>query len=406
MSFPKSTVLDWLLEARHKDELIGQDALSWRKAAERDGIHLPPELGGVGRGSQKINAKIPGSSKLLATSDLAEMATQSGVSSYRFSSFFQNIDTAIKHVVVPAAGAGLDSLSLLGIKPLANSNFLISDIDPLTLWFCKTNLQHCFPKKQNMHTYCCDALNLPHKTFANGYAFMDPARRKSGQRLEEQLLPPLDDCIIFLKQFRFAQIKLSPGASIYTLAQQYPEWSWEVIQMSSEVKEICGTYGLNSVSIQATQLDNTGKLISSITGELDDLYLAPMLEQELQELVVIPEPALRQSGLLQNWCRSHDLQPSKFEQVYHSDNFSTRPLCKSYRLLEQTSIKIPALKKMLKNTTRKIVLRSLNVKPDPKCQQALKPYLSRSATSNGEHTLLFVKSQKQLKALLLEQIHN
>lgn len=404
MALPDVSLCNWLVQASHNSELIGKDALIWRKAAQRDGIDLPPELGGVGRGIQKLQSKSSSSKILLGTSELAEMATQSSVSQYRFSSFFEHLKEAPLQVVVPAAGAGLDSLSLLQQSMLNSSNLLVSDIDPMTLWFCKTNLQQCFPHRHGIFSFCCDALKLPTEISEQSYCFMDPARRKAGQRLEDQYLPPLDDCIHLLQKFKYAQIKLSPGASIHHLTQQYPDWSWEMIQMGSEIKEICGSYGATLPNIKATQLDHEGNVISNWSGKREDLLPAPLIEQDLNQLVLIPEPALRQSGLLQLWCQHFDVQATAYEQVFQAKSSLERPLCKTYQLRNQSPAKPSALKDMLKNIPNRIVFRSLNVKPDVKLQKVIKPHVAKPAHHQPELCLLLARSQNKLRALLLEPI--
>lgn len=403
MGLPDRKILSWLIQASQNQSLLGQDALAWRKAAAKDGLVLPPELGGVGRGNQKINAKHTFSSPLLATSELAEMATQSCVSNYRFSSFLKRIEKPLQQVVIPAAGAGLDALSL--IKQLSGEevNFLISDINPLALLFCKTNLQHCFPDRASLHNFCCDALAPPHEIKQHSYAFLDPARRKDGQRLTEHYLPALADGIHLLEKFSYAQIKLSPGAPVTQLIQQFPKWSWEVIQMGSEVKEICGSFGLNESRIKATQLDTQGKVVSTYEGSHDDLKFSFAMEHQPEQLIVIPETALRQSGLLQHWCQQHDIQPTPFEHVFRISGQRQLPLCKSFKILDQCTPKPSAVKKMLGRVKGRITLRTLNVKPNAKLLQMIKPHQSKPKGQDPELTLLLTRSQKQLKALLLQQ---
>ncbi len=404
---PPSKTLDWISKVSLDPTLIGQDALVWRKRAEKDNIELDPSLGGLGRGIQKINLKVQLPIPLLATSEMAEMATQSKVAYQRFHHLFETIDSdSLKNITLPACGAGLDALELYQYFESKKISFHISDLDPTTAWICEENFKRTFSNSTSTQFKVADAFDTSHlKNHDRGYAFLDPARRKDGERLTDRYLPDLNKCIEFLETFKHAQIKLSPGEDIEQLIQSYPKWTWTIIQMASEIKEISGTYGGEAPPIQLLHLNHTGELLEKYSGSPIGPKFSPECPLEVGDTVITPEPSLKQSKLLTKWREEFELETTAFDHTFKGKNeLSSPPLSKSYQLIQSFPIKLNPIKKALRQHKGPVELRSMGVKPDLKLQQFLKPYFKRKQEDGPKFTLLLVKSEEQNRALLLKDI--
>lgn len=401
-----------------------QDALSLKKELQKKGIEAPPWFLGSPRAAQKLSQKHPKGQQLLATTDLAEMASRREVAQQRYTAI-QDVLPYLNSAEFPACGAGLDILHFHDFLETSGVEksipFLAGDLNHLHSALAQENL-NILKVKASIYSY--DALKPAHTwpPCPNGrYLFLDPARREGQQKLERHTyLPRLEDSLALLESYGCAQIKLAPGESPETL-QAFAEkgWSWQWIQWGKDLLECFGTWisedfrqkhGLQPRPRWSICRFHHG--VSHIWPNLEPLHKDQREEiNELQpeETTILHQPckALRHSQLDTDWAHDHQLHLAEYMGLWEGTALSAihDELCDSFLLLDQFPAQAKKLKGKLKpHQPAYFELRAEGVKPKPEFLQKLKPFLQAPKGPSGQipklYLLLCLREDKETCLIL------
>jgi hypothetical protein len=308
----------------HRDTWSKIDALKLNKLLSKRGLKAPPWFAGSPRAAQKLKVKHPQGESLLASTDLAEMASRREVAIRRYenlSPHWKNIQQA----EFPACGAGLDALHFADFLGSECPSIVVGDISDLATAIAQENFDICGISGQ---VYSYDALKPTHESPDQTYIFLDPARRDGEDSLERyHYLPNLDEAMPMLERVDFAQIKLAPGESPDRLLR-YTEagWSWQWVQLGKDLLECSGTWihpRHRSPDFEPTWsatrfVDGRAHTWSSPVDVAPQASFALPQPWERGQVLFQPCKALRQSQLLSLWSQSQKLQSSCFEGLWLS----------------------------------------------------------------------------------------
>ena len=323
------------IHREHRETWSQTDALKLNKLLSKRGLQAPPWFVGSPRAAQKLKNKHPQGHTLLASTDLAEMASRKEIALQRYGILAPYWDQ-IKQAEFPACGAGLDALhfaeffsdQIAGAKNEHEPNLIAGDLHHLHTAIAKENLELC---GFNGRVYSYDALRPAHESPPSTYIFLDPARRDGPNNLERyHYRPNLDDAMPMLQQFDFAQIKLAPGESPERLlGYANSGWSWQWVQWGKDLLECSGTWihpHLRSENYEPTWSatrfsDGHAHTWSSAVAVLPSASFALPRPWEIGQVLLQPCKALRQSQLLSLWTQELGLQASCFAGLWVNDGY-------------------------------------------------------------------------------------
>lgn len=358
------------LNRRWLAEGVCDDAMALRKRGERLGLKLPPWFLGSLRAAAKLEHKHPRGKELLGTTEGAEMATRASVALHRFSRLKGQPSTA----AFPACGMGLDLLHFLQLFPQARAR--ASDLQPLHAAMCQENLRRLGLRAQVL---CEDVLHPAWQERVD-YAFLDPARRSSGDRRVD-LQPPLKDALSWLSCGEQAQIKLAPAFKPHEHGLG-DDWSWEWVQLGKEVLECFGTRDGRG-DIRATVLEADGSSLGSLALAED----AKVETSHGDDWVSLPAPVLGVAGLLKASAGNEGLEPSPWTMVWRGRGKA--PFWESFAILEVLPWKGKKTLKQLEKIDQSFVIRVTGGGDSRGIQKALSPM-----AGHGEQSLILARQGK------------
>ncbi len=391
-------------------ESLGGARLAGLSALELDrllpaGQVVPAWFKGVGRAIAKLRAKTPHADALLASSELAEMASRAEIARHRFAALPALLQ-GVKRIEMPACGAGVDALHLADFLKEASLALplRLSDSDGIALRMCHYNLMAVYPK---IHAnFAVEDFLRPGAMGADlsgAYVYLDPARRSAGQR--GGYAPALEPALRRLETARSAQIKLAPGEDLDALEKSAPAWNFEVLEYRGETLEITGTFTgprAGPAPRRATRIASAGRPFASFAGRPETLPEAATLEAGPS--VLLPSPTLRRAGLLGTWAHAHGVQPLGDSGLFSAISHGSPVLAESFNCLGMAPAKPKKLLHLLESMASgcPIELRALEAKPDTRLLQALRPFLSAKGASARRLTLLLTRAGSARIALLLQ----
>jgi hypothetical protein len=312
-----SEVFFWIKEVlKRREDWISLDAFKLQKEWSRQGKSAPAWFLGSPRAALKLKEKHPRGAELLATTELAEMASRWEVARWRFSRCSKALEH-IDFVEFPACGAGLDWLHFLQCYPRFINYCGGGDLNFLATALAQTNLNTIFEQPQTVA--CYDALSSPFKA-SKSYVFLDPARRSEGAKLERySYLPDFEASLKILEKAPLAQIKCAPGETPERLKMSVSRgWTWEWVQRGRDIVECFGTWWgvLHSLSEYSkpwtvTCLDGQGTWLSSYSAEPNTMPFGSSVPLELGQSLILPKAVLLHSELYPAWLQEHGLSESE-----------------------------------------------------------------------------------------------
>ena len=407
----------WISEHRQRRLDWAQgDALKLQKEYSRKGKFAPAWFLGSARAAQKLKEKHPLGEQLLASTELAEMASRREVAQWRFSRLAPHLAN-ITGLQFPASGAGLDTLHFLELYPQFKGRTWAGDLNPLTTAIAKSNLAFVLGSDVGVCRY--DALQPPFSS-KGAFVFLDPARRHEGERLERyQYEPDLDASLKELEKASLAQIKCSPGETPERLAAFAQRgWIWEWVQRGRDIVECFGTWqgdpsqreqvsgeSMHSLPVwTVTCLDGAGVWISSYSAKLESLPFSQSQPLEIGQILILPKAVLHHSQLFAAWLKEYRLNQSEALGLCTGEH-SLAPLCDSYRLIGIVDSAKHLKRQLADCGDSPLELRSLE-HPMPKdWLEKISPLLRQKGDPALRKTLLITRRQGRLVGLLLETVH-
>ena len=398
----------WIAEHRaQRLDWIQKDALKLQKEYARKGNPAPAWFLGSPRAAQKLIEKHLLGEQLLASTELAEMASRSDVARYRFSRLASQLET-VEVAHFPASGMGLDILHFLNSYPQFRGKTWAGDLSPLTTAIARANIQHLLGSSVS---FCCyDALSVPFRS-QRAFVYLDPARRSETGRLERfEYLPNLEASLGELEKSSLAQIKCAPGETPDRLEAFVKRgWTWEWIQRGRDLVECFGTWrgGVDhgEPAWTATALDGEGHWRSSYSGDLEGLPFFVSQPLVLGQHLVLPKAVLLHSQLYAAWLKKYALEPSEALGLCVG-TAASRPLCDNYRLLEVMDSPKTLARQLSTYKEDPLELRCLE-HPVPKDWHGkISPFLRQKGDPTQRKTLLLTRRQGRWVGLLLERIES
>lgn len=396
---------DWQELCHYYQELCEEypdleiDSFSLDKWCRKKNFEFPIWFKGLPRGFQKLKKKITTSNYLMATSEMAEMASHKNVAHHRFQAASEHISD-IDYFNFPCSGAGLDSLHFFKNKN-AKGEIYISDINTLARNIAQYNFTLHQPHLKANYSLKSFPEDKEPLEYQKSYIYLDPARRQNGQRLQKcEYQPPLSLCIPELQKYALAQIKLSPAENIFELQENIPGWSFNVVGYEREVKEITGTWiPENESHLSCSIIDSN---TSTFVSENPNPFLNSQ-EIEMGQFLYIPHPAVNKSGLadeIANSLNFHLLLGN--DQIYGSDQLKQTPFFDHYQLVDLCAARNKDVNQTLKkHNPPRLNYRCIGLSNDEKLYKSLQKFLKQKHQAPA-WTLILTNIDNSKRCLLLK----
>lgn len=436
---------DFAFHLENRDRWTKIDALKLKKELKKAHFEAEPWFVGSPRAAAKLTIKHPKGAELLASTDLAEMASRSEVAMARYEQLLQDElrggapvglddperkgfklnNLSIKTASFPACGAGLDLFHFVEFCRQHSDNdhpkLIAGDLEPLHTDIAKHNAEILHIP---CHFYTHDALQPEPVDTTRHYVFMDPARREGSTSLERyEYRPALDDAIEHLERYDLAQIKLAPGESperleIYSLRG----WHWHWIQHGKDLLECAGTWvnpKLRPKTESSTEPEHQRRATRILHGRRESwspsssehqvprLHLKAVPEQG--RILIQASKALGQAKLESRWALEQQLKACAYDDLWLSETSCPEkthwPLGDAFTLEDAFLAHPKQIKQQLKKREPfPYELRSTLQRTPPELQKKIEPHLKNKGDPKERRVLMLCQRDEKPWLLILKPI--